>query len=62
MWRKIGERFLFKYLCFQLKFISKGETIENIIKTSKGVIEGLPTLEVIYDYSKEKGLDMPITG
>ena len=41
--------------------IFKGETLENILKTSKGVIEGLPTLDAIYEYSKENGIDMPIT-
>lgn len=30
------------------------------MKTSKGVVEGLPTLQVVYDYIKEKELSMPI--
>lgn len=49
-------------LLYIISINSLGETIENIIKTSKGVIEGLPTLEVIFEYSREKGLDMPIVG
>jgi glycerol-3-phosphate dehydrogenase len=57
-WLKVFNNF--KFLYFYVKFL--GETIENILKTSKGVIEGLPTLEVIFDYAKEKNLDMPIVG
>lgn len=38
----------------------KGESMETILKTSKGVVEGLPTLQVVYDYIKEKDISMPI--
>ena len=34
--------------------------MEQIIKESKGVVEGLPTLNVINEYAKEKGISMPI--
>lgn len=40
--------------------LAQGETVENILKTSKGVVEGLPTLDVIHEYAQEHGIDMPI--
>lgn len=35
-------------------------TMDQIIKESKGVVEGLPTLNVIHEYALEKGISMPI--
>jgi glycerol-3-phosphate dehydrogenase len=40
--------------------IGKGESIEDILKTSGGVVEGLPTMGVILKYARERGLSLPI--
>lgn len=40
--------------------LAKGESLDKIVKESKGVIEGLPTLQVIYEYARDNKLDMPI--
>ena len=40
--------------------LGKGETVEEILKGGKGVVEGLPTLEVVRDFAKEKRIEMPI--
>ncbi len=41
--------------------IGKGEKLQDILNTSKGVVEGLPTLELVRKHSVEQQLDMPIT-
>lgn len=40
--------------------LGKGEKLEDIIKTSKGIVEGLPTLEAVLKYSREHNIEMPI--
>jgi glycerol-3-phosphate dehydrogenase len=40
--------------------IGKGENMEEVLKGGKGVVEGLPTLEVVRDFAKEKGIELPI--
>lgn len=40
--------------------IGKGESVEDILKGGKGVVEGLPTMEVVRDFAKEKRIEMPI--
>ena len=40
--------------------LAKGESIEKIIKNSKEVAEGVPTLLVLGDIIKEHNLEMPI--
>ena len=39
--------------------LGKGETVEDIIKTSSGVVEGVPTLEVVIKYAKEHNIELP---
>lgn len=41
--------------------LGKGELLSDIIKSSTGVVEGIPTLDVVYRFSKKHNLDMPIT-
>ncbi|KAL4490286.1 hypothetical protein ABPG72_004325 [Tetrahymena utriculariae] len=41
--------------------LGKGESLEDIVKSSAGVVEGIPTLDVVYRYAKKNNLDMPIT-
>lgn len=40
--------------------LGKGEKVEDIIKTSKGVVEGYTTLEVVIKYAEKHNIDMPI--
>lgn len=35
--------------------------MEDILKESKGVVEGLPTLEIVYKDSLAHNIDMPST-
>ena len=41
--------------------LGKGESIHKILETSKGVVEGVSTLQVVVKYAEENKLDMPIT-
>ena len=41
--------------------IGKGESLQNIIASSAGVVEGIPTLDVVCKYAKEHNIYMPIT-
>jgi glycerol-3-phosphate dehydrogenase (NAD+) len=40
--------------------IGKGEKLKDIIATSKGVVEGVPTIQVVAKYAKEHNIFMPI--
>ena len=39
--------------------IAKGESLEKILKTTEGVIEGVTTSEAVYQLSKKHKVDMP---
>ncbi len=41
--------------------IGKGEPIEHILKTSKEVIEGYATLNIIYHLAEKENIELPIT-
>ena len=41
--------------------VGKGEKVEDILKESKGVVEGWPTLELVYRKAIEHEVDMPMT-
>jgi glycerol-3-phosphate dehydrogenase (NAD(P)+) len=41
--------------------LAKGETVEKILKTTDGVIEGITTAEAVYQLSKKYKVDMPLT-
>ena len=41
--------------------VGKGEKLEDILKESKGVVEGWPTLELVYKQALENNIDMPMT-
>ena len=41
--------------------IGKGESLKDIIASSSGVVEGIPTLDVVTEYAKNKNINMPIT-
>ena len=41
--------------------MGRGESIEEINRTSKGVVEGVQTLNIIREIAREKNLDMPVT-
>lgn len=41
--------------------LGKGEDMDDIIKSSKGVVEGLPTLKLVHQKASEAQIDMPIT-
>lgn len=41
-------------------FYYVGQKTEDILKESKGVVEGLPTLKVVYEYAQEHKIFMPI--
>ena len=40
--------------------LGKGEKLVEILKTSKGIVEGIPTLEAVLRYSHIKNIEMPI--
>lgn len=41
--------------------IGQGEKLADIIKNSKGVVEGVPTLELVYNTAEKLHLDLPLT-
>lgn len=41
--------------------IGQGISVEEIIKQSNGVVEGLPTMELVYRRAKEESLELPTT-
>ncbi|CAD8170464.1 unnamed protein product [Paramecium pentaurelia] len=41
--------------------VGKGEKVEDILKESKGVVEGWPTLELVYKQAQENNIEMPMT-
>lgn len=47
--RKVGER------------LGRGETLGQILQTMQSVAEGVPTSRSIYDYARQRGIDMPIS-
>eukprot|EP01016_Furgasonia_blochmanni_P014624 TRINITY_DN1771_c0_g1_i1.p1 TRINITY_DN1771_c0_g1~~TRINITY_DN1771_c0_g1_i1.p1 ORF type:complete len:373 (+),score=48.07 TRINITY_DN1771_c0_g1_i1:950-2068(+) len=40
--------------------LGKGEKLDDILKSSKGVVEGIPTLKAVYDYAAAQNMDLPI--
>jgi glycerol-3-phosphate dehydrogenase len=46
-------------MTFGLK-LAEGIKKEDIIKESKGVVEGLPTLKVVVEYCRERKVYLPI--
>jgi len=41
--------------------VGKGEKVEDILNESKGVVEGWPTLELVYKQAHENNIEMPMT-
>jgi glycerol-3-phosphate dehydrogenase len=50
---------LSRNMTFGLK-LAEGIKKEDIIKESKGVVEGLPTLKVVVEYCRERKVYLPI--
>ena len=40
--------------------LGKGEKIQDILNSSKGVVEGIPTLYIVGEQVKKKNLNLPI--
>ena len=40
--------------------LGKGEKLDDILSSSKGIVEGIPTLEAVLKYSNLHNIDMPI--
>ena len=47
--RKVGER------------LGRGETLTQILQTMQAVAEGVPTSRSIYEFARQRGIDMPIS-
>lgn len=43
------------------RLIGEGYSLDDVINEIKMVVEGIPTTKVVYEISKEKNIDMPIT-
>ena len=50
---------LSRNMTFGLK-LAGGMKKEEIIKESRGVVEGVPTLNVVIEYTRERGVYLPI--